>query len=609
MIRALILSLALLLSGAALSDAAAQPIRVSAQASATTIGTSDEVTYTLRISGVAPNDVPRPDPPSVRGLSLRHPTPSTRRNMTLRNGQLTQSVSYTWTYRPVQAGTARFQPVHLNILGELYRTEEIQIEVRDQAHVAGAAGSTDPLGRTQRRERAITEADLFVEPADTVQRVYRGEQAVIRYDLYFRPFVQIKSSAIDGSWDTRNVWREDLNVEMRPTARIVERDGRSYHVITLKRSALFPARPGTTEVSPLAIEVQARARDSRQDPLQRFFRMTEGYEEYELASAPVRLEVEPLPSGAPSSFQEAVGSYEMRTQLSRQAVEVGEAVEFTIVIEGAGNIATLEAPDFEVPDAFDRYDPKVESEILRNGNQLRGRKTFEYVLVPRSAGSFTIPPVRFAFFDPATERYHTVTSDARTLRVAPGGNGAVADLDADRPPREADLAAPVREFDDTTDSRPLHRRPWTYALVSLPWLAALLFAFYRRRESVRAERTPERVRAGALVDERLDAAREALRGGRHAEAYGAIERALRDLLTLAFDRPATGWTRTEIDRQLAGRGIASGERDRIRRLLDETDAAQYAPQSHVDTQAALQRAERILHALLERLYPDVSDAA
>src|SRR5690606_41855581 len=129
-----------------------------------------------------------------------------------------------------------------------------------------------------------------------------------------------------------------------------------------------------------------------------FFSLGNRFDTVQLASDSVELIVQPLPPGAPSSFSGAVGDYRMRASLSATSVEVGEPVEVRIVIEGEGNVATLEAPRVEPAGVFERYDPNVGTSVRREGRRVSGRKSFSCGLVPRCTGGFDIPPRDLPFY-------------------------------------------------------------------------------------------------------------------------------------------------------------------------------------------------------------------
>ena len=109
----------------------------------------------------------------------------------------------------------------------------------------------------------------------------------------------------------------------------------------------------------------------------------------------LKINVQPLPSvNVPDSFNGAVGNFSMDSQIDKKQIKTNEPVTLKITINGAGNISLLDMPEIELPAGFEKYDPKVNEQITRTG-RISGKKTAEYLIVPRDAGKKEIPPVKF----------------------------------------------------------------------------------------------------------------------------------------------------------------------------------------------------------------------
>src|SRR5690606_27209827 len=455
----------------------AQQIEVRALVDETTIGDQDIVNSAIQINGADLNGVETPSAPSAEGLALMQRTPSTQQSMTIINGQLEQSISFGWRYQPVRRGNARIDAATVTVNGRTYTTEAISINVVDQVQ---RPRRPSPSGRQgwpfvvpsrphADARRDIDSRDLFIRAVPSKRTARQNEQITIEYRLYFRDGIQLRHSRLTGSWDAEGFWREEFEIDTRPVPTSVVENGLLYHMIVLKRVAVFPTRPGTLTVDPLEIETEAYFPSGGGDPFERFFSLGNRFDTVQLSSDSVELIVQPLPPGAPSSFSGAVGDYRMRASLSATSVEVGEPVEVRIVIEGEGNVATLEAPRFEPAGVFERYDPNVGTSVRRDGRRISGRKSFTFVLVPRSNGEFEMPPVEFTFYHPERSDYVTITSELPELEVtgtaAPLAAGTTsAGLPVD------DIAGIITDASSwrRIGERPLYRRVWPYAAVATP---------------------------------------------------------------------------------------------------------------------------------------------
>ena len=186
--------------------------------------------------------------------------------------------------------------------------------------------------------------------------------------------------------------------------------------------ALFPTQAGTLEISPMQIQTQIQVPAPRSlDPFDAFFRDPFGRTtNYAAKSEPIKIVVDPLPSGAPPDFKGAVGQFAMSTSLDKKTTRTNEPVSLKVTVSGTGNIKLLEAPALELPPDFEQYSPKVQETINRQGEHVSGNKTFEYLLIPRYPGLKVVKPVTFSYFDLNKREYVRLRSPEIELNVEQG---------------------------------------------------------------------------------------------------------------------------------------------------------------------------------------------
>lgn len=581
-------------------------ISVSAQATPSEAGPSETVTFEIQVKGAPRSVIQTPDPPPTSNLVLQDPTPSTQRQLSFDSGRLTRRVSYKWTYRPMREGIARIRSTTVRIQGERYTTDEIRVRVVPQSQRSGRSSraGADPVQPSSpsgaRRADGLSPRDLFIRATASSDAAYQNEQVTTEYRLFFRPGVRLRQSRMADAWDAPGFWREELDVAARPTPRTTTAYGQTYKTIVLKRVALFPTRAGTLRVDPLRIETEAQPRKQRdRSPSQRH------YEPVTLSSEALSVVAEPLPPGAPPAFDGAVGQFALQTSLSDDSVEAGNAVELTARIEGTGNLATISPPALDPPSDFETYEPSLEADIDRGGEQVEGTKTFTYTLVPRSNGGYTLPPVAFAYFDPETETYETLRSEPVALHVT-----------GDAPPRAVgrtgeglpvgDIAAPIEEDVHwvRADRAPFYRQPWVYAVLLVPVVLAgggIAYQEYAGRE-VAADPAPDGL--GPAQDHLRDAHRH-LREGQTDTFHQTVEQAVLTFLTARLGVPETPSTerREALNQRLAQHDVPEPERRAVHDLLDACDRAQFTPTepSHDAMEATLDQAQTLLLRLDDAL--------
>jgi len=584
-----------------LGTAAAQPtssVTVEASAQPTEVGPTGTVTLTLRVEGASLSDVETPDAPRVENLVLQHRTPTTRQNVAYRDGVLRRHVTFEWRFRPEDQGRAAIHPVDVRVNGRDHPTAEIQVNVVSDPSRSRTTGSG---GLSARWEAAQLDSEsLFLGSRISDRQVYENQQLTVEYRLFFRPSVRLRRSRMAEAWDAPGFWREELDVAARPVPKTTTRRGQSYETIVLKRAALFPTRPGELRIDPLRIETEAQGAD--RGLRGRFERVT-------VSSEALTVEVEPLPSGAPSAFRGGVGQFSMDARIAEDSLAVGDGTDLQVDVRGTGNLPTLSSPVLEIPASFEVFGPDVDTDIDRGGRAVRGTKTFTYTLVPQERGRRVLPPLTFVYFDPEKRRYETLRSDPIPLNATgDAGPPAVGRTGNGFP--VGDVAGLMTEAGRWMQSRktPLYRQWWPYASVGLALLLGVGGVVYRRREEieVREVEEPSPESPPDDIHARLEPARRCRRKADGRAFYETIGGLVRAALAERLDLPADA-SRSEIDERLAHSPVPDADREAVRMFFDTCDEALFGP----DEPPASRQKELLdqTEALLRRIDTALPDAS
>jgi hypothetical protein len=179
----------------------------------------------------------------------------------------------------------------------------------------------------------------------------------------------------------------------------------------LDKSLIYPQRSGKLTIDPLEVEIVAQVvnRSRSRDPFEDFFGSIFGTAQQvkkTISSNRVNIDVRPLPTqGKPESFRGNVGRFTFNSKIDRTTLKANEALAISITIGGHGNLRHIEAPEVLFPSDFEVYQPTITENIQVTAQGMTGSKTFEFLAIPRTQGSYIIPPIEFSFFDPTQRRY------------------------------------------------------------------------------------------------------------------------------------------------------------------------------------------------------------
>lgn len=521
------------------------------------VGEAVEMSVTVERLGEGAG-IPDPVLPDLAALGITLAgDPSTYRGFStmIINGTVQRRATQTYSYTliPGKPGSLSL-PVHvMNGAVKIKAPRTPVLEVTGTAPVATpiAGGSGDPT---------TAQGDMFLWTRLDKPRAYVGEQLIYVLEVYERlPFPNIQLRALPGFQD---FWSEELPEGEMRTETVA---GVTYRVHPGLRRALFPQRAGTLTISAPEVGVGMRRR---------------------VAGRPTSVEVLPLPTGGrPANFSaNNVGLYTIAAKVDRAKVKQGEPFTLTVTITGTGNIRVIDPGAWPELDGLRRYDPKAETR-LSVGNQLGGERSYEFLMIPERGGELVVPPHSFGFFDPATAKYQTVSTQPITIEAAGDAKAVVASEQAETPaPTKAvksgedDLLAPLITPDTlprvgTTPSWLTSGR-FTAGMVLAP---VVLVASMAARAVWRRVGPDERSRTSAARAARQRSLMDQCeRGVSSGEGfYNALSQLLQGVAVERAGPEGQGLPRRNLLDLLARRGVASEDIQRLGQLLDRCDAARF----------------------------------
>lgn len=321
--------------------------------------------------------------------------------------------------------------------------------------------------------------------------VYVGQQATYQIGVFLNQEVRqrLRRNPEFVPPETRSLLVYDLPDARTPLVGNI--DGRPYEVHVFQR-AFFALAPGRYAVPSSRLTYALPQTAS-------FFSREETHT---MRSEALTLTVLPVPTaGRPDDWAGAVGEWRTTLRVDSASGRVGDPLVVTLRVEGRGNVSLLPRPRLAVDWATAvAADERVE--LDSTPSTLRGAKEFDWLLTPHQAGRRSVPPQRYAFFNPVARRFEIAWSTPAAVAVAEGDAVAV-DSSALPLSVEADSVAPtapltLRPSMGNASSWSWLRAPWYLALLLLTPVPALAGAFrHRRRRPRRALTHGERLKAAA----------------------------------------------------------------------------------------------------------------
>ena len=370
-------------------------------------------------------------------------------------------------------------------------------------------------------------------------------------------------------------------------------NGRNYQTAVLYRTILYPQHSDDIAIDPahfeviLRVQTQQRVRSIFDDFFGSYTNVTKS-----LTAPGVTIHVASLPSGKPAGFSGGVGKFSMTPSISQTEIQANEAVTIKLDISGSGNMKLIKTPAIDWPEGFEPYDPKVTNNFKTTTAGVSGTKSIEYLAIPRSAGEYNIPAVKFSYFDIEEKVYKTLSTPEYTIRVKRGANeqstvigepSAVVSYTQKEDIKQ--LGTDIRYI----DTKPLKKQKsrqlsdlsyqwmWLWYVIPL-MISAILLVIMRKQIKEASDLTRVRYkRANKVAKKRLKAAEKALKANDKEAFYAAIEQAAWTYLSDRLSIPTADLNKDNITALLTQKGVSETLIAEVKNVLSTAEFARYAP--------------------------------
>ncbi len=309
-------------------------------------------------------------------------TRSQSKSLTNSNGDIEIKHRFTYHLAPQKEGNVSIPAIRAITKTETFETDTIFLTITAAVDTPQEPNATPLLASTQ----APRNTDIKLEAQISTTNIYLGQ--TISYKL-----VLLRKRSY---WNTINVafpnfenaWVKEL--ETQKEEYIVEEDNNRYYAYELLHKDIAPLESGDYLIPTASISFSS----GPFSPVQEF------------RSHATTINVISLPENAPTDFNGAVGDFQLRANLEKEALLSNSPNTLRLTISGKGNLDQITDLVYPKVDHLNIY--RSSAKTLPNAQTQADERIIEYIIVPEKPGLIRIPDMSLSYFSPTTKDYQTL---------------------------------------------------------------------------------------------------------------------------------------------------------------------------------------------------------
>lgn len=495
------------------------------------------------------------------------------------NGHTSRSSSITFTYTLYadKPGTYTVSGAKARVGGKIIASHHVTIKV--------GAGSRHGNGAPQMHEDAeprmsssgkISAKDLFVKVSASKRRVCEQEPVLLTYKVY----TLVDLTSLDGKMpDLKGFHTQEVPLPQQKSFHLEKVNGKNYRCVTWSQYVMFPQMTGKLSIPSITFKGIVVQRNNSVDPFEAFFNGGSGYVEVKrnIVAPGIDIQVDPLPK-RPVDFSGGVGHFTISAQLNHKTVKEGEPLTLRVVVGGIGNLKLIKQPVVDFPKDFDRYDPKVSDKTKLTANGIEGNMIYDYLVVPRNRGDYTIPAVSLTYYDTSTNSYKTIKTQPLQVKIEKGdGNKTTVDDFSDQPKDIKPIKTSDEDVVGVYTSFVGSGSYWLWLILPFVVFVAVLVVFRKRALDSANIVASKQKRATKVATKRLKTAYRLMKAGRSGEFYDEVLRALWGYVGDRMNMPVESLSRENVVEAFEARNVQKETTEKFVHALDECEFERYSP--------------------------------
>ncbi len=537
--------------------------------------------------------------PDFKGANvIAGPRISSGSSIQVINGDMTKSVTYTYTYVLMIDSACRYTipAARVKVDNKIYASANTLVEVVKEQTPNNAQSNNNSSNTRQSTQSdaasRIGANDVLLRMLISDKSPYKGEPLKVVFKLYTRVdivnYENFKAPSFNG------FWAQEITNNRRQNAERETYNGQVYDTYIVKEYLLYPQQSGEIDIEAMELDaiVQVVVQSRNIDPF--FGRSNEFYNvRRSLSTKPRTINVKRLPAGAPESFSGAVGNYSIELEpLNSDIIEANSAKLLKLRVSGSGNISFLQAPKLELPNSFEQYVVRTTESIQITSQEALGYKEFEYPIIARAEGDYTIPAIEFSYFDPTTSAYTVLQTNPFNITVTPDkqSDGAARMIRNGVTKEDvALLGSDIRfiklgaaKFSES--ERPLIGSTLYFVILFVMILLFVVVYLLLRRIIKDSLNTALKrgKQANKVIVHRFKKAKQYMDDGNERLFYGEVLHGMWGYMSDKLNIPVADLTKEYIREELVKRSADSELTEAFLNLITNCDEAQYSPVASSD---------------------------
>jgi len=308
------------------------------------------------------------------------------------NGRITSRTQWTLAIAPKEMGELIIPSLSAN--GAF--SDAITIQVNDTNHPNNSNNSSAQSNNT---------SEVFLTASVNKRSVYVQEQVLLSLRLYYR----ISLSGFTPEEFSINNSTVELTAENNIKETV---NGVTYNVLE-RIYALHPQASGS-------ITIPAQ-RWRLEKPSNRFGIVRSPY--IHVDSQAQTIDVNTIPSNSTAEHWLPATSVTLNQQWLQSTIsaKVGEPLSYRLTINADG-LSHSQLPSIALDhvdsNAFTIYSDKAQTDNQIGNDGISGKRVLNYAVIPKTAGSYTLPSINLKWWNTATDKEETITLEPQRIIVA-----------------------------------------------------------------------------------------------------------------------------------------------------------------------------------------------